>query len=53
LTLYLIDVRNVKFDALGVNFFFGDVLKQTQPGYHLRPLEFIFFTDESLCVLKH
>jgi hypothetical protein len=51
-TLHLIDVRNVKFDDLGVKIFFGDVLKQTRPGYHLRPLEFKFFTDESLCVVK-
>lgn len=51
-TLQLIDIRNVQFNRFGVKIYIGDMLKQTRPGYPLTPLEFKYFTNESLCVVK-
>lgn len=49
-TLQLIGIRNVQFNILSVKIYIGDILKQTRPEYHLTPLEFKYFTNESLCV---
>lgn len=51
-TLHLINIRNVQLNRFGVKIYIGDMLKQTRPGYHLTPLEFKYFTNESLCVVK-
>lgn len=51
-TLQVIDIKYVQFNRFGVNIYIGDMLKQTRPEYHLTPLEFKYFTNESLCVVK-
>ena len=52
-SLGLIDIRNIKISKFKVKIAFGDLLKQTRPGYQLEELTIHGFPpDRRLCIVK-
>jgi integrase len=52
-SLHLIDIRNVDLSDTCVKIRFGDLLKQTRPGYQQHEITLERYPVQELCVVKH
>ncbi|XP_046546323.1 uncharacterized protein LOC124256363 [Haliotis rubra] len=51
-SLHLIDCRNVNVSDSDVKIRFGDLLKQSRPGYHQAELTLNSYPDQELCIVN-
>ena len=50
-TMSLLNINYMHLDESHCIFYIASLLKTTRPGFHQHPLEFMRYTDQSLCVI--